>query len=764
MERQKMQKYADSKQKEQLQKALKVLSKHYLTPYESLTEIGQYIELTCSSSEISDLPTNGWSIQYINALLEKYGIYYYGQNCTYGAQSKLFAKNNAKNNDSSVAGTISGPMFVATGKCSHFNTSSQYPVRIGDHIKYRYEILDFLGQGSFGQVVLVKDWKTNELSAIKIIKNKPKFKQQALIELEILQSIGGCSNCSFLSHHAPLLLDHFEFRQFQMFKFELLSKWNLFDYVVGKSSKSNGAKSTSSSSVTAKLGLMDIWWITGQLVGCLKDLKNVDQPQICGSSGTSEKSSFALSELLGSFEWWQQAPSVGDTPLQKKDGKPRGIIHCDLKPENILFEDSSFSAESLHLSHSLIKLIDFGSSCFEGQQVHSYIQSRFYRAPEVVFGCQSNGRSGSHPGYTRKIDIWSLGCVLVELYTGKPIFGARDEWALVRSWVEILGWPDGSVNDRDSLLFGPRSGLFLRQSSNGSWKIRSKAGHWTKSNREISNQNTLIRSNKTLHVSSNDTSLDSTLSSNTSNSSFSSSSSTLSFSTNETRKSVRNPDTSSFKITKRSTSRSTRSTNDSMGPLKSLFLRFLSGLSSSKQQKTSKDSLSSSNLNNYPIGTTSAPARNRATFRGSKSRPLEQILQFRPIEVDGWWYGFNQKQKNRRNSKSAKSAFEGQENLGTNELENTGWISWIVHGFSGRASQDMKNDPKQEISMPPVPSLKTQMARHDAFVDFCQRCLTWDPAQRISPDEAWEHEFLAGLRECHEFFEEYKSCLNSKAA
>ena len=54
------------------------------------------------------------------------------------------------------------------------------------------------------------------------------------------------------------------------------------------------------------------------------------------------------------------------------------VIHCDLKPENILLR---------HPKRSAIKLIDFGSSCKEGHTVYSYIQSRFYRSPEVLLGC-----------------------------------------------------------------------------------------------------------------------------------------------------------------------------------------------------------------------------------------------------------------------------------------------------------------------------------------------------------------------------------------
>ena len=59
-----------------------------------------------------------------------------------------------------------------------------------------------------------------------------------------------------------------------------------------------------------------------------------------------------------------------------------------------------------------VQVIDFGSSCFEGEQVYSYIQSRFYRSPEVMLGL----------GYGTAIDMWSLACILAELYTGYPLF------------------------------------------------------------------------------------------------------------------------------------------------------------------------------------------------------------------------------------------------------------------------------------------------------------------------------------------------------
>lgn len=59
-----------------------------------------------------------------------------------------------------------------------------------------------------------------------------------------------------------------------------------------------------------------------------------------------------------------------------------------------------------------IKIIDFGSSCFDNETIYTYIQSRYYRAPEITLGIN----------YDQNIDIWSTGCILAELYTGVPVF------------------------------------------------------------------------------------------------------------------------------------------------------------------------------------------------------------------------------------------------------------------------------------------------------------------------------------------------------
>ncbi|OQV24301.1 Dual specificity tyrosine-phosphorylation-regulated kinase 2 [Hypsibius exemplaris] len=102
------------------------------------------------------------------------------------------------------------------------------------------------------------------------------------------------------------------------------------------------------------------------------------------------------------------------------------IIHCDLKPENVLLKQPGRSG---------IKVIDFGSSCFEHERIYSYIQSRFYRAPEVILG----GR------YGMAIDMWSFGCILAELYTGFPLLPGEDEGDQLAAMIELLGMPQETM-------------------------------------------------------------------------------------------------------------------------------------------------------------------------------------------------------------------------------------------------------------------------------------------------------------------------------
>lgn len=85
------------------------------------------------------------------------------------------------------------------------------------------------------------------------------------------------------------------------------------------------------------------------------------------------------------------------------------IIHADIKPENIMITN---------LNEKKIKIIDFGSSIINDtkKKTHFYIVSRYYRAPEIIYKKQFN----------EKIDMWSLGCIIFELFTNEPLFYCKN--------------------------------------------------------------------------------------------------------------------------------------------------------------------------------------------------------------------------------------------------------------------------------------------------------------------------------------------------
>ncbi|KZM23319.1 ATP binding [Ascochyta rabiei] len=259
-----------------------------------------------------------------------------------------------------------GDLNAQTANFGYDDDRGDYNIVFGDHLAYRYEVVDLLGKGSFGQVVRCVDHKTGGLVAIKIIRNKKRFHQQALIEVNILQKLREWDPDN--KHSMINFTQSFYFRGHLCISTELLGM-NLYEFI-----KAHEFKGFSPRLIRR---------FCKQMLGSLVLLKS------------------------------------------------QRVIHCDLKPENILLA---------HPLHSEIKVIDFGSSCFENEKVYTYIQSRFYRSPEVILGMS----------YGLPIDMWSLGCILAELLTGYPIFPGENEQEQLACIMEIFGPPEKHLIEKSS--------------------------------------------------------------------------------------------------------------------------------------------------------------------------------------------------------------------------------------------------------------------------------------------------------------------------
>lgn len=245
-----------------------------------------------------------------------------------------------------------------------------YIVTPDTELTERYSVIKLLGQGTFGKVVEAYDRKKKTRCAVKIIRSVQKYRDASRIELRVLStlSLNDKTNRNKCIH----LRDSFDFRNHICIVTDLLGQ-SVFDFLKG-----NGFVPFPSSQIQ----------------------------------------SFAR-QLLTSVAFLHDL----------------NLIHTDLKPENILLVNNQYQTftynrnipSSSHSSQrtarqrrvlldSDIRLIDFGSATFDDEYHSSVVSTRHYRAPEIILNL----------GWSFPCDIWSIGCILVEFFTGDALFQTHD--------------------------------------------------------------------------------------------------------------------------------------------------------------------------------------------------------------------------------------------------------------------------------------------------------------------------------------------------
>ena len=235
----------------------------------------------------------------------------------------------------------------------------------GDHLAYRYELLELIGRGAYGLVYRCYDHRRKELVAVKVVRKQRPGDRPVSQERLTLEALLGSD--SEAAKYIVRLLASFTFREHLCLVFELLHT-NLYECL--------------RASTNHRITSMTL--LKRTTVQVLKALRLVHRKK---------------------------------------------FVHADLKPENIGVKKAS----SLRL-----KLLDFGSALKIGTSGMNYIQSRFYRAPEIILGIN----------YGPAVDIWSLGCIIVELWTGRPLFPGLSEHEMIERFAFALGLPPSSVLNR----------------------------------------------------------------------------------------------------------------------------------------------------------------------------------------------------------------------------------------------------------------------------------------------------------------------------
>lgn len=257
----------------------------------------------------------------------------------------------------------------------------------------KYKIVGTLGKGAFGQVVHVKDVKTERSVALKMIKDDFGCRESAKYEVFNLKILGNIDPSGV--HLCVKMLDSFNYRGHACIAFE-------------------------------KFGL--------SVHDFLKQ---------------NEHSPYDIDQIR--HVAYQLCYAVKFLHKNK-------LTHTDLKPENVIFVNSDFDLVYdgerekyvKRLRNTEIRLIDFGNAIHDAEQHGTEVTTRYYRAPEVILEL----------GWGHQCDVWSIGCILFEMYLGKLLFQTNSSVQHLAMMERVLGKiPSSMVEDtRKAYFYGGKIG------------------------------------------------------------------------------------------------------------------------------------------------------------------------------------------------------------------------------------------------------------------------------------------------------------------
>eukprot|EP00815_Leptocylindrus_aporus_P005880 CAMPEP_0116058780 /NCGR_PEP_ID=MMETSP0322-20121206/5408_1 /TAXON_ID=163516 /ORGANISM="Leptocylindrus danicus var. apora, Strain B651" /LENGTH=694 /DNA_ID=CAMNT_0003543043 /DNA_START=57 /DNA_END=2141 /DNA_ORIENTATION=- len=251
----------------------------------------------------------------------------------------------------------------------HDDTVGHYQGTGGDIIAKRYKLVKKIGLGTFGKVFQCVDTKDRDHSnvAIKVVRNVKRYIESAKIEADILQDVNTSKDPLNQRRGVELfseMYSSFAFQGHYCLVFECLGK-SLYEYI----------KKTD----YCPLDLEETRHISMQLLSALDYLHSMT---------------------------------------------PNPLIHTDLKLENILLVNDEERTDNTDryrksvLKSTKIKVIDFGGATYENERKSSIINTRQYRAPEVILQHENTWSTPS--------DMWSAACIIMELHQGELLFATHD--------------------------------------------------------------------------------------------------------------------------------------------------------------------------------------------------------------------------------------------------------------------------------------------------------------------------------------------------